>query len=89
MTYKRFEDLPVWQDARQVVRDIYELLCRSENLRRDFSLADQMKRAAYSIMLNIAEGFERGSKKEFAYFLNVAKGSAADVSPHTLIHGRI
>jgi four helix bundle protein len=79
MVYKRFEELPVWQDARRVVSDIYYLLGRSERLRRDFSLSDQLKRAGYSIILNIAEGFERGSSKEFAYFLNVAKGSAGEV----------
>jgi four helix bundle protein len=42
-------------------------------------LADQLKRAGYSIVLNIAEGFERGTNKEFAYFLNIAKGSAGEV----------
>ncbi|OHA16302.1 MAG: hypothetical protein A2830_00150 [Candidatus Taylorbacteria bacterium RIFCSPHIGHO2_01_FULL_44_110] len=79
MVYKRFEELPVWQDARRVVKDIYDLLSRNEKLRRDFSLSDQLKRASYSIMLNISEGFERDTNKEFAYFLNVAKGSAGEV----------
>ncbi len=79
MVYKRFEELPVWQDSRRVVSAIYVLLSRNEKLRRDFSLADQLKRANYSIILNIAEGFERGTSKEFAYFLNVAKGSAGEV----------
>lgn len=79
MVYKRFEELPVWQDARRVVSGIYDLLSRNEKLRRDFSLSDQLKRAGYSIMLNISEGFERDSNKEFAYFLNIAKGSAGEV----------
>lgn len=79
MVYKRFEELPVWQDARRVVGVIYELIRSNEKLHRDFSLADQLKRASYSIMLNIAEGFERRSAKEFGYFLNVAKGSAGEV----------
>ena len=79
MVYKRFEELPVWQDARRVVNGVYDLLGRNEKLRRDFSLADQLKRASYSIMLNISEGFERDSNKEFSYFLNIAKGSAGEV----------
>ena len=79
MVYRRFEELPVWQDSRRVVSSIYALLSRNEKLRRDFSLADQLKRAAYSIMLNIADGFERDTNKEFGYFLNVAKGSAGEV----------
>lgn len=79
MVYKRFEELPVWQDARRVVTEVYGLLSRNEKLRRDFSLSDQLKHASYSILLNISEGFERDSNKEFAYFLNVAKGSAGEV----------
>ena len=79
MVYKKFEELPVWQDSRRVVNAIYNLLGSNEKLRRDFSLCDQLKRAGCSIMLNIAEGFERNSNKEFGYFLNVAKGSAGEV----------
>jgi four helix bundle protein len=84
MVYRRFEELPVWQDARRVVGAIYELLKRNEMFRRDFALADQIKRAGCSVMLNIGEGFERGSNKEFAYFLNIAKGSAGEVG--TILH---
>jgi four helix bundle protein len=47
--------------------------------RRDFSLRDQITRAAISSMSNIAEGFERGSRREFIQFLNVAKGSTGEV----------
>ncbi len=79
MVYKRFEELPVWQDARRIVSSIYGLITINEKLRKDFSLADQLKRASYSIVLNIAEGFERKTNKEFAYFLNIAKGSAGEV----------
>jgi four helix bundle protein len=79
MTYKKFEDIQVWQDSRKFVNLIYELIRSDNKLSRDFSLCDQLKRASYSIMLNIAEGFERRSKKEFANFLNIAKGSAGEV----------
>lgn len=47
--------------------------------KNDYSLSDQFKRASYSIMLNIAEGFERGSNKDFAHFVDYAKGSAGEV----------
>lgn len=79
MTYKKFEDIKVWQDSRKFVGTVYELIRSDSRLSKDFSLCDQLKRAAYSIMLNIAEGFERRSKKEFANFLNIAKGSAGEV----------
>lgn len=79
MKYNRFEETPIWQDARKFVTDIYKLLAGSKLLRNDYSLCDQLKRAAYSIMLNIAEGFERGTNKDFAHFIDFAKGSAGEV----------
>jgi four helix bundle protein len=79
MKYDKFEDVPVWQESQQIVSKVYYLLRENKNLQRDFSLCDQLKRSAYSIMLNIAEGFERSSNKEFANFLNIAKGSAGEV----------
>ena len=79
MRYDKFEDIPVWQESQQIVNKIYYLLRENKNLQKDFSLCDQLKRSAYSIMLNIAEGFKRSSNKEFANFLNIAKGSAGEV----------
>jgi len=79
MQYKKFEDIPVWVESKKFVNSIYNLLVRNSKLARDYSLTDQLKRASYSLMLNIAEGFERGSNKEFANFLNIAKGSAGEV----------
>jgi len=79
MYYKRFEEIKVWQDSRNYTNCIYKLIRGNDELRRDFSLCDQLKRATYSIMLNISEGFERKSTKEFANYLNIAKGSSGEV----------
>ena len=77
-TIQQFEDLKVWQDARDVVREVYGMT-KQRIFRQDFGLRDQITRAATSTMSNIAEGFERGTRKEFIQFLNVAKGSNAEV----------
>ena len=79
MKYKKFEETPIWQESRKFVNSIYDLLASNKKLKNDYSLSDQLKRASYSVMLNIAEGFERGSNKDFAHFLDFAKGSAGEV----------
>ena len=61
---KRFEDIKAWQLARKLVKQVYKLTS-SGKFQRDFSLKDQIRRAAVSIMSNISEGFERNSTKEF------------------------
>ncbi len=75
---RRFEDLLVWQMAIELVKRIY-ILTASGLLKTDFGLKDQMRRAAVSIPTNIAEGFERLSRKEYLLFLNIAKGSAGEL----------
>lgn len=75
---KRFEDLEAWKAARRLVRFVYKLTAR-ELFARDFGLRDQIQRAAVSAMNNSAEGFERGSNKDFVKFLFIAKGSAGEV----------
>ncbi len=77
-TAKRFEDLRIWQAARQLVKEVYSAT-KQRAFRRDFALRDQITRAATSTMSNVAEGFERGSRKEFVQFLNIAKGSSGEV----------
>ena len=52
---------------------------RSGSFAKDFGLCDQIRRAAVSIMSNIAEGFERGGDKEFLQFLAIARGSCGEV----------
>jgi len=78
MAYKRFEDLPVWQKARNLAVQIYEVTQWGKFV-RDRSLADQMRKSSISISSNIAEGFERGSRKEFIKFLYIAKASAGEL----------
>jgi len=73
-----FEDLRVWQKGIELVKEVY-LTTDAGELRRDFGLRDQLRRAAVSIPTNIAEGFERASRKEYLLFLNIAKGSAGEV----------
>ena len=77
-TARQFEDLAIWQEARQLVGAIYTA-SRQRAFNQDFGLRDQIRRAAVSTMSNIAEGFERGSRKEFIQFLNIAKGSNGEV----------
>jgi len=74
---KSFEELPVWQKARELVKYVYDLT-KKDPFRRDFSLVDQIRRSSTSVMYNIAEGFERGSNTEFIQFLYIAKGSAGE-----------
>lgn len=74
----RFEDLRCWQEARQLVKNIYQLTAFGK-LSKDYGLKDQLQRASVSIMTNIAEGFSRYHKKEFIRFLNISQSSASEV----------
>lgn len=76
-TIHRFEELDAWQSARGLTNQIYQLTLTGE-FARDFSLRDQVRRAASSVMLNIAEGFEAGSDTEFIRFLGYARRSASE-----------
>lgn len=80
MTQKveRFEDLIAWQKARQLTADIYRVTSKGD-FSKDFGLRDQIRRASVSVMSNIAEGFDRGSRGEFHQFLVIAKASCAEV----------
>jgi len=75
---RRFEELWVWQQARELVKEVYEDF-RSGLGSKDYGFRDQVQKAAVSIMNNIAEGFERSTDPEFARFLDVAKGSCGEV----------
>jgi len=72
---KDFEEMEVWQDARQLAVDVY----RDFSTVKDFSFCDQIKRAVVSVSNNIAEGCGLTTKPDFARFLDIAKGSSAEV----------
>lgn len=74
----KFEDIEAWNKSRELAKEIYAI-SNAGPFARDFGLRDQIRRASVSIMSNIAEGFERGSNKEFIQFLYIAKGSAGEV----------
>ena len=85
MAYSSFEKLEVWQKACRLTVKVYKVLdgCK------DYGLKDQMTRAGISIASNIAEGAERGSSAEFIRFLNISKGSAAELRTQVYIASRI
>jgi len=74
---KSFEDLHIFQEARELTRAVYAAT-RTAPLSRDYALVDQLRRSAISVLSNIAEGFERGSRPEFVRFLLIAKGSCGE-----------
>jgi len=75
----RFEDIEAWQEARKLVKMVYDVINKSPKFRRDFRLVNQMQDASVSCMSNIPEGFSRKSNKEFIQFLFISKSSAAEV----------
>jgi four helix bundle protein len=75
----RFEDIESWKEARLLVRDIYRVIGKC----RDFGYRDQIQRAAVSVMSNIAEGFDRGSNKEFIQYLVISRASVSEVKSLT------
>ena len=82
--FSKFEEIQAWQKARDVTLQIYTLT-NEEKFSRDYGLKDQIRRAWVSIMANIAEGHGRRTNIEFANFLNIARGSVAEVQSHLYI----
>lgn len=75
---KTFEDLDAWRSARELTNLVYSL-CRREPLSRDFGLCDQLRRAAVSVMNNIAEGWESYHPAEKIQFYNISRRSCGEV----------
>jgi len=78
MTYARFEDVPVWQEAARLY-DAAEDLLENQSFHASRGYRDQLDRAALSVSNNIAEGFERGTTNELLQFIYIARGSAGEV----------
>lgn len=77
MTIQKFEELEVWENARELCRKIREIV-NNTALGKDYSIKDQILSSSGSMMDNIAEGFERDGKKEFIQFLYISKGSLGE-----------
>jgi len=85
MAYQSFEDLEVWQRGCRLTVDVFQLFRSC----KEFTLKDQVQRSALSIPSNIAEGAERGSNKDFAHFLNIAKGSCGELRTQLYISRKL
>jgi four helix bundle protein len=85
MAYQSFEDLEVWQRGCRLAVSVFEAFASCKN----FTMKDQVQRAALSIPSNISEGSERGSLKDFAHFLNISKGSCGEVRTQLYISRKL
>ena len=77
-TIKKFEDLEMWKLSRDLCKRIGDLIDK-ERLNKNYRLIGQIEGSSGSIMDNIAEGFERGTRAEFIMFLGYAKGSCGEI----------
>ena len=75
---RSFEELRIYQMAREITNQSYRFTQKG-SFARDFGLVDQVRRSAVSVMSNIAEGFERGTRPDFIRFLYIAKGSCGEL----------
>lgn len=78
MKITRFEDIEAWQIGRDLCRSVYDAV-KKEKFSKDYGLKDQICRASVSIMANIAEGFDAGTRAEFIRFLVYAQRSASEL----------
>ncbi len=85
MAFQSFEDLEVWQRGCRLAVDVFKTFATCRN----FTMQDQVKRSALSIPSNVAEGYERGSNKDFIRFLNIAKGSGGELRTQLYISRKL
>lgn len=85
---KSFEELTVFQESLDLAEQLYQA-SDTGTFSRDFALRDQIRRAAISVMSNIAEGFESQTKKVFIRHLGYAKGSAGEIRAQLLLAERL
>jgi four helix bundle protein len=81
---RRFEDLRIWQLAREIARGVYRA-AETQRLGQDYAMLGQMKRAAISISSNIAEGYERGTRRQQIEACYIAKGSAGELRSQVIV----
>ena len=81
---ERFEDIKGWEKGRELCKLVYEVTNKAP-FSRDYGLRDQIRRAAVSVISNIAEGFEKSGNSEFRHFLFIAKGSFGELRSHLAI----
>ena len=81
---KSFEDLFIFQEARELVKQVYAMTRRGP-VTKDWGFVDQIRRSAVSVLSNIAEGFDRQSRPEFTRSLFIARGSCAEVRAQLLV----
>jgi four helix bundle protein len=84
MKIERFEDIDAWKESRKLVNKIYDI-SNNGQFYKDFALRNQIRSASVSIMANIAEGFDRGTNKEFIQFLTIARASTSEVKSHLYV----
>ena len=84
MKINKFEDIQAWKEARELVKQVYKLTS-SGKFQKDFGLKDQIRRAAISIMANIAEGFDSNSDAQFISFLSYSQRSASELQFHLYV----
>ena len=75
---KTIEDIEVYKEALLLTREVF-LLCKNYNLKHEYSLCDQIKRASISVCANISEGYGRRTKADFGQFLSISLGSCNEV----------
>jgi len=85
MKITRFEDIQCWQEARKLVKMVYEAVRSNSDFQKDFRLSGQITAAAVSSMSNIAEGFSRRSNRDFVQFLFISKSSATEVQSEAYV----
>ena len=83
-TFHSFEEIDSWQKGRALAKAVY-IVTSHAVFAKDFALRDQIRRAAVSVISNIAEGFGRGGTAEFIQFLSIAKGSATEIQAQLYI----
>ena len=83
-----YKDLIVWQKGMELAELIYSITSRYPSLEM-YSLVNQMRRAAVSVVSNIAEGKGRDSKLEYLHFLSIARGSVTELETQLLLSIRL